>query len=173
MTVVEDEKNKSEGLYVKGCRNLAGVLRKARSVEELKLGFQGRTKKSIHLILEAFQQDEFTFRHLRKVSFQYCTTTSKDLFDFLVRHKGSLKEVQLGGEGLRTHRRPNGGVHLEDGSIKDLFERLKAEMPACEMWVIGDLIGVESGERWLLEDRTRIEELRALGLVLGVKLDRS
>lgn len=156
---IEDDE-KSEALSLKGSQNLASVLRTASNLEHLTLSFQGRTKKNIAPILESFQEDQFTFPHLKTLKLQYIITTSDDLGDFLVRHKDSLKEVQLGGEGVRApHRAPNGGVHLEEGSWKELFEWLRVEMGECEVWVMGDLVGVERGERWILENREREEGL--------------
>lgn len=130
-----DDDEKNEALSLKGCQNLASLLRTASNLETLALSFQGRTKKNIAPILEYFQEDKFTFPHLRILKLQYIITTSDDLGAFLVRHKDTLKEVQLGGQGIRApNRTPNGGVHLEEGSWEELFDLLKAEMGGCEIW---------------------------------------
>jgi hypothetical protein len=58
------------------------------------------------------------------------------------------------------HQPPNGGVHLQEGSFKELFTRLKSEMRLERLDVMGDLVGLESGERWVLDNLVEEMNLR-------------
>ena len=69
--------------------------------------------------------------------------------------------MQLGGAGVKArHQPPNGGVHLEAGSFKGLFLRLREQMRLESIEAMGDLRGLESGELWILEGLEREENLR-------------
>jgi hypothetical protein len=86
--------------------------------------------------------------------------TEVELGGFLTAQTG-LKVLQLGGLGVRAlHQPSNGGVHLKRGSFRGLFGRLRAELGLVELRIQGDLVGEESGERWVLDHVELEEKLR-------------
>jgi len=58
------------------------------------------------------------------------------------------------------HAPPNGGVHLREGRFGGLFERVGRDMRLERFEVMGDLIGLESGEKWILDAVEDVKNLR-------------
>lgn len=140
---------------------LAGLLQIASSLQVLQLAFQGRRKIDISPLLSSMSNDRHVFLDLKQITLGGIIASGFGLEDFLVRQKNSLRHVHLGGEGVRgRHAPPNGGVHLSSGSFGGLFERLRREMKLDSLRVQGDLIGQESGEKWILE---RADDEKNLG----------
>ncbi|KAL2061633.1 hypothetical protein VTL71DRAFT_7010 [Oculimacula yallundae] len=141
-------------------RGLGRCLRAAIGLKVLELAFRGRRKVDVRPLLEDLVEDGFLWEGLERVQFEGVITTADDLGAFLVRHKASLRVVTLGGEGVRAKRQPvNGGMFLEGGSWRALVERLGKEMGECEVFMWGDCKGLESGERWVLEEKREAEEV--------------
>ncbi|KUJ10241.1 uncharacterized protein LY89DRAFT_700775 [Mollisia scopiformis] len=132
--------------------NLSLCMRSASQLQTLALQFMGRRKIDIRELLFTFRVSDYEFRHLETIALRGITSTAADLGTFLVKQK-SLKSIQLGGLGLKTrHQPPNGGVHLSEGSFKGLFERVRRNLNLESLKVQGDLVGQQSGERWVLEN---------------------
>ncbi|KAG4435657.1 hypothetical protein IFR05_008852 [Cadophora sp. M221] len=144
--------------------NLGKCLRAAPLLQNLSLAFQGRRKVDIAPLLSSFAVDEYTILHLSTLQVQGMVTTEDDLYNFLVRHKGSLTHVTIGGEGVKVARNPpNGGVYLDSGSWKGLVERLSEELEinkanGCAVFLQGDLKGLDSGEVWIFDKPVEAEE---------------
>lgn len=132
--------------------SLAKQLRTASSLQTLDLSFQGRRKIDISPLLSSFTVHNYVFLDLANLTLRGIIVTQSGLGDFLVRQKNSLRRVHLGGNGVRgKHHPPNGGVHLSEGNFKSLFARMRSDMKLNRLSVQGDLVGLESGERWILE----------------------
>ncbi|KAE8443819.1 hypothetical protein EG329_001326 [Mollisiaceae sp. DMI_Dod_QoI] len=132
-------------------QNLSICLRSATQLRSLGLQFLGRKKTDIADLLSSFQVNRHVFSNLESLALRGITSTETDLGNFLVKQK-SLKTLHLGGLGFKTrHQPPIDGVHLSEGSFKDLFERIKNGMTLESFKLQGDIIGQESGERWVLE----------------------
>jgi len=135
--------------------NLATLLRAASSLQTLSLAFQGRRKVDILPLLTSFINHNYIFDVLKHLTLKGIIATEIGLGDFLVRQKNSLKRVHLGGVGVRgKHQPPNGGVHLSTGTFRGLFTRIRSDMKLESLRVQGDMIGLESHERWILEYAT-------------------
>lgn len=133
-------------------QSLAKQLRTASSLQTLDLSFQGRRKIDISPLLSSFQAHNYIFLDLANLTLRGIITTQIGLGDFLVQQKNSLRHVHLGGNGVRgKHQPPNGGVHLSEGNFRGLFARMRCDMKLESLSVQGDLVGLESGERWVLE----------------------
>jgi hypothetical protein len=145
--------------YTKGIQNISNLLGSATQLEHLSLIFYGRRKFDISPMFRHILDAEFEFEKLTYLTIQSIITTEAELGDFITALP-TLKDLQLGGPGLRAPHQPaNGGIHLDQGSFNGLFDRLNSEMKLDCLLVQGDLIGGESGERWVLDD---IEEQRNL-----------
>ncbi|KAF8863274.1 hypothetical protein BDZ45DRAFT_702598 [Acephala macrosclerotiorum] len=132
-------------------QNLSICIRSATQLRSLNLQFLGRRKIDISDLLSTFRASNYLFTNLKTLTLRGIMSTETDLGDFLIRQK-SLKSLQLGGLGLKTrHQPPNGGVHLSEGSFKELFAKIKSNLDLESFKLHGDLIGVESGERWILD----------------------
>lgn len=80
----------------------------------------------------------------------FCTS-SEILLAFLLPIK-SLRSLQLGGPGnIAPHESAKGGVHLTSGSFRELFATIKRELSLKEFKLQGDLVGKQSGERWVFD----------------------
>jgi hypothetical protein len=131
-------------------QNLSQCIRSATSLQTLELELQGRKKIAIGPLLSSFRAHENVLTSLEKFILKGVLTTEQDLGGFLTNLK-SLKIMQLGGEGVKAPHQPaNGGVHLEKGTFCGLFETIK-EMRLESFILQGDLVGLESGERWVLD----------------------
>ena len=141
-------------------QNLSHCLRCATELKTLNLSFQGRKKITISPLLSSFSNHAFSFRYLESLKLEGVMSSGTELGNFIISQK-ALKRLQIGGEGLRArHQPPNGGVHLQGGSFKELFTRLKSEMRLERLDVMGDLVGLESGERWVLDNLVEEMNLR-------------
>jgi len=137
--------------------NLCHCIRAATSLQSLLFAFEGRRKIDISPLLSSFKEQDHYFPNLGELTMQGIMTTEIDLGDFLTRQR-QLRVLQLGGVGVRAPHQPaNGGVHLKEGSFKGLFGRLRSELELTELRTQGDLTGLESGERWVL-DQVELEE---------------
>jgi hypothetical protein len=104
-----------------------------------------------------FREAGHRFSSLVELTLKGIISTEIELGDFLTAQK-SLKILQLGGLGVRAPHQPsNGGLHLKEGSFRGLFGRLRTELDLKELRIQGDLVAVESGERWVL-DHVELEE---------------
>lgn len=147
--------------HTKAFQNLSKCMRSATHLQSLDLQFLGRRKIDVSDLLSSFRANDLilssngcshhVFTHLENLTLRGITSTEAELGDFIIKHK-SLKALQFGGLGLKTrHQPPNGGVHLSEGSFKDLFAKIKSHLALETFKLQGDLVGVESGERWILE----------------------
>jgi hypothetical protein len=131
-------------------QNLSQCIRSATSLQTLELELQGRKKIAIAPLLSSFRAHENVLTDLEKFILKGTLTTEQDLGGFLTNLK-ALKILQLGGEGVKAPHQPaNWGVHLEKGTFRGLFETIK-EMRLESFILQGDLVGLESGERWVLD----------------------
>jgi hypothetical protein len=141
-------------------QNLFHCLRAATSMQSLDFAFEGRKKIDISPLLSSFKEADHSFSGLAELTLKGAISTEVELGDFLTAQKG-LKILQLGGLGIRAPHQPaNGGVHLKQGSFRGLFGRLRAELDLVELRIQGDLVGEESGERWVLDHVELEEKLR-------------
>jgi hypothetical protein len=141
------------------CQNLALCLHRATNLHTLSLTFQSRTKVSISALLSACC--DIPLRDLRSVRLEGIACTEDELVGFLTAHAG-LKAVVLGGPGVRTPHQPaTGGVHLREGTFAGLFERVGRGLGLESFEIMGDLLEVESGRRWLLDG---LEDVRSLDI---------
>jgi hypothetical protein len=131
-------------------QNLSQCIRSATSLQTLALELQGRKKIAIAPLLSSFRAHDNVLTNLEKFTLKGALTTEEGLGGFLANLK-VLKMLQLGGEGVKAPHQPaNGGVHLDKGTFRGLFERIK-EMRLESFKLQGDLVGLESGERWVLD----------------------
>jgi hypothetical protein len=141
-------------------QNLSHCLRSATSLQRLDLAFEGRRKIDISPLLCSFKEAGHIFSSLSDLTLKGIIGTEVELGGFLTAQTG-LKVLQLGGLGVRAlHQPSNGGVHLKRGSFRGLFGRLRAELGLVELRIQGDLVGEESGERWVLDHVELEEKLR-------------
>jgi hypothetical protein len=141
-------------------QNLSHCLRYAADLRTLKLAFQGRKKISISPLLCTFEEHEFSFKKLEEVVFEGVTSTEREMGVFLVRQK-ALRRIRLGGEGLRNPHQPvNGGVHLREGWFGGLFGKVERQMKPERLEIMGDLVGLESGEIWILDTVEEVKNLK-------------
>jgi hypothetical protein len=132
-------------------QNLSHCLRAATSLQSLDFAFEGRRKIDISPLLFSFKEEDHSFPSLWELTLKGIISTEVELGDFLTMNK-RLKILQIGGVGVKApHQTANGGVHLREGSFKGLFGRLRGELELKELRTQGDLTGLESGERWVLE----------------------
>jgi len=107
-----------------------------------------------------FEEHDYSFKRLEHLVIEGVTSTERELGSFLVKQK-ALRRVRLGGEGLRSPHQPaNGGVHLREGGLWGLFERVEGEMKLESFEVMGDLVALESGERWILDSVEEVKNLK-------------
>jgi len=137
--------------------NLSHCLQAATSLQSLVFAFEGRRKVDISPLLSSFKEQDHWFPNLGELTLKGIMATEVDLGDFLTKQK-RLRVLQLGGLGVKAPHQPaNGGVHLKEGSFRGLFGRLRSELELTELRAQGDLTGVKSGERWVL-DQVELEE---------------
>jgi hypothetical protein len=140
-------------------QNLSHCLRSASSLRALSLSFQSRKKIDVNSLFLSFKNPDFVLGNLEEVKFEGINSTEIQLGDFLARHVG-LRIVQLGGVGVKAPHQPaNGGVHLREGSFGGLFARLRESIGGARLQVQGDLVGLASGERWVLDAVEDVERL--------------
>jgi hypothetical protein len=144
-------------------QNLSHCLRSTSYLEILSLSFQGRRKIDISPLFASLSEHNHVFDKLQNIKFEGMRCTENELVEFLLRHKASLKKVQLGGPGSKApYQKANGGLHLGNGTWKSVFERVLAGLdlqPKCFL-AQGDMM--ESGARlFVLEDLEAVEELGA------------
>ena len=143
----------------KAFKNLSRFLRSTTVLRTLELDFHGRRKLDLEPLFSSLRRHEFTFEHLEDLTLREFSSTEYDLGDFLTKLK-SLKRLHLGGAGDKPkHHPPCGGVWLEEGSFKGLFERVDKEMELESFFMQGDLLGLGSNESWELEDPVEQEDL--------------
>ncbi|KAF4619060.1 hypothetical protein G7Y89_g14785 [Cudoniella acicularis] len=146
--------------YAKGFHNLFQCLSSPTSLRNLELAFLGRKKLDVSPLFSSFQEHGYAFPALQDLKLKGIATTEEELCYFLKRQK-TLKRLQLGGSGLRArHQTANGGVHLSKGSFRAVFESVNKELSLESFMVQGDLIGLESGERWILDKVDAQENLK-------------
>jgi hypothetical protein len=142
-------------------QNLAHCLRSASNLQSLSLSFTGQRKIDIERLFLTFEDSRHTFAHLQEVKFEGVRCTENVLVAFLMRHKGSLRKVQLGGVGTKApHQKASGGVHLGEGTWRSVFKRVHEGLhlgPKCFV-VQGDMVDADT--KFLLEDLKAVEELR-------------
>jgi len=145
-----------------GFNSLSNLLRSASLLRSLNLTFQGQRKVNISGLLASLKSNNHAFLDLKQLTLKGITTTQVGLANFLLRQKNSLKRLQLGGLGVKArHSPPCGGVHLITGSFRGLFERINRDIKLESFKLQGDIIGLESGEKWVLdqvEDQERLWE---------------
>lgn len=144
-----------------GFQNLAHCLRSASSLETLSLSFTGRKKINIEKLFSRFADHDHTFEKLEDVKFEGVRCTENALATFLIRHKGSLRKVQLGGVGMKApHQKTNGGIHLEEGTWKGVFKSVRERLnlqPKC--FLVQGVMG-DPKKTFVLDDLVAVEELR-------------
>jgi len=137
--------------YLGAFQNLETCIRSASNLRTLELAFQSRKKIDISPLLANFEEHNYSSTSLEELTLMGVSCTGRDLGNFVTRQKG-LKKLQLGGLGVKApHQSPIGGVHLREGRFIELFARIRDEMSLEKFMVQGDLAGLESGERWVLE----------------------
>lgn len=157
--------------------NLARCLRCAEGLKRLSLTWLGRRKVDVSVLFMALLPQEDTkeetyFPKLEYLHLEGLASPLELLVGFVLGLKGSLKDLELGGEGSHAPRQmPNGGVHLVTGRFKDLFERVREGMAKVEgedglerFVVKGDLLemgtdGNGAGGFWPVNAWTRVEVL--------------
>jgi hypothetical protein len=141
-------------------RRMANALQTATSLQNLELEFQGRRKVDISPLLSSFTTNNYVFQDLAQLTLRGIIIAESEFGDFIIRQKHSLKQLHLGGYGVTgRHQPPNGGVHMSTGSFQGLFARLNSEMKFQSLKVQGDVIGMESNERWILTYATEVDGL--------------
>lgn len=140
---------------------LSSLLRSTTSLQSLSVSFQAQRKIDITLLLESLKSNNYVFHALKHFTLTGVITTERDLSYFLLGHKSSLTNVRLGGPGIKyRYSKPNGGVHLSSGSFKGLFERLnEMKLDKHGLLLLGDIVGIESREKWVLEEPVEQERL--------------
>jgi len=140
-------------------KNLSTVLRSTTVLRTLELWFHGRIKLDLEPLFSSLRGRDFTFTHLEELTLREFLSNEQELGDFLTKQK-ALKRLHLGGAGDKPkHHPPCGGVWLEEGSFKGLFERLDKELELESFMLQGDLLGLASNESWELEDPVAQEDL--------------
>jgi hypothetical protein len=140
-------------------QSMAHFLGAAEKLQSLELCFLGRQKLDIARLLAPISELRNAFIHLLDLKLCGILATETELGGFITGLK-KLKRLQLGNLGLRgRHQLPVGGVHLRVGSVKALLKRLLDEMELEDFYVQGDLVGLESGENWVLEELEKASEL--------------
>lgn len=92
--------------------------------------------------------------------FEGVACTERELGGFLLKQK-ALRRVRLGGEGVRSPHQPaNGGIHLREGRFRGLFESVEGKMGLERFEVMGDLVGLESGEKWIIDTAEEVRNLK-------------
>ncbi|KAG0649071.1 hypothetical protein D0Z07_4351 [Hyphodiscus hymeniophilus] len=145
-------------------QNLSHCLRSASNMESLSLSFQGRQKTDITPFFASLAERDHVFEKLSDVKFEGVRCNEKDLVDFLSRNKRSLKNVQLGGPGLKApHQKANGGLTLSEGSWKSVFEKVLAglALQPKHFLIQGDMMQTD-GRMFLVEDLAAAEDLGSL-----------
>ncbi|KAH6673742.1 hypothetical protein B0J14DRAFT_654399 [Halenospora varia] len=146
--------------YAKGFHNLFQFLRTPTALYTLSLSFLGRRKLDISPLFSSFEEYGYSFPCLESLTLQGISACEKELGNFIIRQE-SLKHLQLGGVGLKNRHQPaNGGILLMKGTFRTLFERIKNKLFLESFLVQGDLVGSESGERWILEEPVLEEDLK-------------
>jgi hypothetical protein len=136
----------------KAFKNLSRFLRSTTILRALELDFHGRRKLDLEPLFSSLRRHDFVFEHLEDLTLKEFTSTEQELGDFLTKQK-SLKRLHLGGAGDKPkHHPPCGGVWLEEGSFKGLFERINKEMELESFLMQGDLLGLGSNESWEIDD---------------------
>jgi len=144
---------------VRAFKNLSRFLRSTTLLRALELDFHGRRKIDLEPLFSSLRRHEFVFGHLEDLTLREFSSTEFDLGDFLTKQK-TLKRLRLGGVGDKPkHHPPCGGVWLEEGSFKGLFERIDGEMELESFLMQGDLLGLGSNESWELEEPVQWEDL--------------
>jgi hypothetical protein len=140
-------------------KSLSSVLRCTTVLRALELWFHGRIKLDLEPLFSSLRGHNFTFTHLEDLTLREFSSNEQELGGFLTKQK-ALKRLHLGGAGDKPkHHPPCGGVWLEEGSFKDLFERINKEMKLESFILQGDLLGLGSNESWELEDPVAQEDL--------------
>jgi hypothetical protein len=142
-------------------QNLSHCLRSAAGLQKLYLSFQGRKKVDISPLLDSFSEQTFSFAELQRIKFEGVSCAENELVTFLLGHKSSLKEVQLGGVGIKApHQKANGGIYLKEGTWKGIFEKVGAGMDLETFVMQGDMVEMEGGKHFVLEELEPVESLR-------------
>jgi hypothetical protein len=141
-------------------QNLSHCLRSASGLQSLQLSFQGRKKIDTSPLLNSLSENNFSFERLKEVKFEGVSCTENELVSFLLRQNGTLKKIQLGGVGSKApHQKANGGVHLKEGAWKSVFEKVEAGTDLERFQVQGDMVELESGKHFVLEELEKVESL--------------
>lgn len=149
----------TESNHSKAFKNLSRFLRSTTILRALELHFHGRRKVDLEPLFSSLRRHDFVFEHLEQLTLKEFTSTEFDIGEFLTKQK-SLKRLHLGSAGDKPkHHPPCGGVWLEEGSFKGLFERVDREMELESFLMQGDLLGLGSNESWELEEPVAWEDL--------------
>jgi hypothetical protein len=141
-------------------QNLSHCLRSASGLQTFHLSFEGRKKIDVSPLLNSFSEHSFVFSQLKEIKFEGVSCTEDELVSFVLKHKDSLRRVQLGGLGSKApHQKANGGVHLKEGTWKSLFEKVGAAMELESFLAQGDMVEMEGGRTFILEGLERVESL--------------
>ncbi|TVY40535.1 hypothetical protein LSUB1_G002469 [Lachnellula subtilissima] len=149
----------TESNHSKAFKNLSRFLRSTTDLRALELDFHGRRKVDLEPLFSSLRRHDFVFKNLEELTLKEFTSTEFAIGEFLTKQK-SLKTLHLGGAGDKPkHHPPCGGVWLDEGSFKGLFERVDREMELESFLMQGDLLGLESNESWELEEPVAWEDL--------------
>lgn len=139
--------------------NLSACLRGAVDLRSFSLAMLGRRKSPVSDLLASLHAHHFSFPLLHTLKLEGVSCTQDELAIFLV-SQPSLKTLQLGGAGLRNNHQPvNGGVHLLEGSFRELFKAVRKGMELDQFKLMGDLKSLEYSELWILDDLVSVDDI--------------
>jgi hypothetical protein len=106
-------------------KGLYSCLRAAPLLRTLHIGFRGPVKPEVNL---SDCDGGVAWQHLHTFALEGMVIGQDDLVAFLLRHKSSLKRLQLGGRGDGTPRMAiTDGIQLHQGTLRGLMESIKGE----------------------------------------------
>jgi hypothetical protein len=151
-------------------QNLSHCVCSATDLQTFFLSFQGRRKTDISPLLASFSERSVIFSRLRDVKLEGVLCSENAVVDFLLKHKETLRKVQLGGVGSKPpHQRANGGVHLKEGTWTSALKRLQGglDLDVGCLRVQGDMMELENGRRFDVDDLVGAEGLFVTEELLG------
>ncbi|APA05362.1 hypothetical protein SS1G_09774 [Sclerotinia sclerotiorum 1980 UF-70] len=151
----------SESDTLQALENLAACIRAATNLQNLELCIQSKRKLDVTPLLERLlpisdgSKSPFPLQRLH-VEGGACKFAP--LQRFLISLVPTLQVLEIGGEGRHwPNQLSNGGIHLLDGTFRDLFKNVEeAHGKSLTKFVVrGDLAEVEAGGLWFLNREVR------------------